>query len=41
MFVALHANAYFSLRGEVLSYFIAQVEVIEIQKKFNSNWFGI
>jgi hypothetical protein len=30
MFVAFHVNAYFSLGGEVLLYFIVQVEVIEI-----------
>jgi hypothetical protein len=30
MFVAFHANAYFSLGGEVLYYFIVRVEVIEI-----------
>jgi hypothetical protein len=30
MFVAFHANAYFSLGGEVLLYFIVQVEVIKI-----------
>jgi hypothetical protein len=30
MFVAFHADAYFSLGGEVLLYFIVQVEVIEI-----------
>jgi hypothetical protein len=31
MFVAFHANAYFSLGGDVLLYFIVRVEVIEIQ----------
>jgi hypothetical protein len=31
MFVAFHADAYFSLAGEVLLYFIVQVEVIKIQ----------
>jgi hypothetical protein len=30
MFVAFYVNAYFSLGGEVLLYFIVQVEVIEI-----------
>jgi hypothetical protein len=34
MFVAFDANAYFSLRGEVLLYFILWVEVIEIQIEF-------
>jgi hypothetical protein len=31
MFVAFDADAYFSLGGEVLLYFILWVEVIEIQ----------
>jgi hypothetical protein len=31
MFVAFYADAYFSLGGEVLLYFIEQVEVVEIQ----------
>jgi hypothetical protein len=31
MFVAFHANAYFSLGGEVLVYFTVWVEVIKIQ----------
>jgi hypothetical protein len=31
MFVAFHADAYFSLGGEVLLYFIERVEVIGIQ----------
>jgi hypothetical protein len=31
MFVVFHADAYFSLGGEVLLYFIVWVEVIEIQ----------
>ncbi len=31
MFVAFHADAYFSMGGEVLLYFIVRVEVIEIQ----------
>jgi hypothetical protein len=31
MFVAFHANAYFSLGGEVLLYFIERVEVVKIQ----------
>jgi hypothetical protein len=30
MFVALYADAYFSLGGEVLLYFIVRVELIEI-----------
>jgi hypothetical protein len=30
MFAAFHADAYFSLGGEVLLYFIVQVEVIKI-----------
>jgi hypothetical protein len=30
MFIAFHADAYFSLGGEVLLYFIVRVEVIEI-----------
>jgi hypothetical protein len=30
MFVAFHADAYFSLGGEVLLYFIVRVEAIEI-----------
>jgi hypothetical protein len=31
MIVAYHTDAYFSLGGEVLLYFIVRVEVIEIQ----------
>jgi hypothetical protein len=31
MFVAFHVDAYFSLGGEVLLYFIERVEVIKIQ----------
>jgi hypothetical protein len=31
MFVAFHADAYFSLGGEVLLYFILRVEVVKIQ----------
>jgi hypothetical protein len=31
MFIAFNADAYFSLGGEVLLYFIMRVEVIEIQ----------
>jgi hypothetical protein len=31
MFVVFYADAYFSMGGEVLLYFIVQVEVIEIQ----------
>jgi hypothetical protein len=31
MLVAFHANAHFSMGGEVLFYFIVRVEVIEIQ----------
>jgi hypothetical protein len=31
MVVAFHADAYFSLGGGVLLYFIVRVEVIEIQ----------
>jgi hypothetical protein len=31
MFVAFHADAYFSLGGEVILYFIEQVEVVKIQ----------
>jgi hypothetical protein len=31
MVVAFYADAYFSLGGEVLLYFIVQVEVIKIQ----------
>jgi hypothetical protein len=31
MFAAFHVDAYFSLSGEVLLYFIERVEVIEIQ----------
>jgi hypothetical protein len=31
MFVPFHIEAYFSLGGEVLLYFIVQVEVIKIQ----------
>jgi hypothetical protein len=31
MFVAFHANAYFSVSGEVLMNFIVRVEVMEIQ----------
>jgi hypothetical protein len=34
MFVAFHDDAYFSLGGEVLLYFIVRVEVIEIQISF-------
>jgi hypothetical protein len=34
MFVAFHADAYFSLGGEVLLYFIERVEVIGIQLWF-------
>jgi hypothetical protein len=30
MFVAFHADVYFSLGGEVHFYFIVQVEVVEI-----------
>jgi hypothetical protein len=30
MFITFHADAYFSLGGEVLLYFIVRVEVIEI-----------
>jgi hypothetical protein len=30
MFAAFHADAYFSLGGEVLLYFIVRMEVIEI-----------
>jgi hypothetical protein len=30
MFIAFHADAYFSLGGEVLLYFIVQVEVYKI-----------
>jgi hypothetical protein len=30
MFVAFHVDAYFSLDGEVLYYFIVRVEVIKI-----------
>jgi hypothetical protein len=30
MFVAFHADAYFSIGGEELLYFIVRVEVIEI-----------
>jgi hypothetical protein len=30
MFVAFHGDAYFSLGGEVLLYFIVRVEVIKI-----------
>jgi hypothetical protein len=30
MFVSFHADAYFSLGGEVLLYFIVRVEVIKI-----------
>jgi hypothetical protein len=30
MFVTFHVNAYFSLAGEVLLYFIVWVEVVEI-----------
>jgi hypothetical protein len=41
MFVALHADAYFSLGGEVLLYFIEQVEVIQFKFDLNSNWFGM
>jgi hypothetical protein len=35
MFDAFHVDAYFSLGGELLLYFIVQVEVIEI---VNLNW---
>jgi hypothetical protein len=38
MFVAFHADAYFSLGGEVLLYFIVWVEVFEI---VNLNWIQI
>jgi hypothetical protein len=31
MFIAFHIDAYFSLSGEVLLYFILRVEVIKIQ----------
>jgi hypothetical protein len=31
MFVAFYADAYFSVGGKVLLYFIVQVEVIEIE----------
>jgi hypothetical protein len=31
MFVALHADAYFSVGGEVFLYFIVRVEVVKIQ----------
>jgi hypothetical protein len=31
MFVTFHADAYFSMGGEELLYFIAQVEVVKIQ----------
>jgi hypothetical protein len=31
MFVAFHVDAYFSLGGEMLLYFIVLVEVIKIQ----------
>jgi hypothetical protein len=31
MFVEFHTDAYFSLGGEVILYFILRVEVIEIQ----------
>jgi hypothetical protein len=34
MFVAFHVDAYFSLGGEVLLYFIVRVEVIQ-----NQIWF--
>jgi hypothetical protein len=34
MFVAFHSDAYFSLGGEVLLYFIVRVEVIESQISF-------
>jgi hypothetical protein len=34
MFVVFHADAYFSLGGEVVLYFIERVEVIEIQISF-------
>jgi hypothetical protein len=30
MFAAFHANAYFSLGGEMLLYFIVRVEVIKV-----------
>jgi hypothetical protein len=31
MFIAFYADAYFSMGGEVLLYFIVRVEVIKIQ----------
>jgi hypothetical protein len=31
MFVAFYVDAYFSMGGEVLLYFIMRVEVVEIQ----------
>jgi hypothetical protein len=31
MFIAFHADAYFSMGGEVLLYFIVRVEVVKIQ----------
>jgi hypothetical protein len=37
MFVAFHVDAYFSLGGKVLLYFIVQVDVIKIQIYLNSN----
>jgi hypothetical protein len=41
MFVAFYADAYFSLGGEVLLYFIEQVEVVQFKFDLNSNWFGM
>jgi hypothetical protein len=40
MFVVFHVDAYFSLDGEVLLYFIVRVEVIKIQIwfKFKLVW---
>jgi hypothetical protein len=38
MFVTFHTNAYFSLGGEMLFYFIVRVEFIEI---LNSIWIQI
>jgi hypothetical protein len=35
MFVALHVDAYFSLGGEVLLYFIMHIEVLEILKSIS------
>jgi hypothetical protein len=31
MFVAFHADAYFSMGGELLLYFLVQVEFVKIQ----------